>query len=37
MSTVYNLGEGDAETKTGDLQKILPEQKRADGTKVYTR
>jgi len=28
MSTVYNLGEGDAETKTGDLQKILPEQKR---------
>jgi ferrous iron transport protein B len=36
MSTVYNLGAGDAEAKTGDLQKILPEQKRADGTKVYT-
>ena len=36
MSTVYNLGSGDAETKTGDLQKILPEQKRPDGTPVYT-
>ena len=36
MSTVYNLGSGDAETKTGDLQKILPEQTRPDGTRVYT-
>jgi ferrous iron transport protein B len=36
MSTVYNLGQGEAEAKTGDLQKILPEQTRADGTKVYT-
>lgn len=36
MSTVYNLGSGDAETKTGDLQRILPEQKRPDGTPVYT-
>ena len=37
MSTVYNLGQGnDAEAKIGDLQKILPEQKRPDGTRVYT-
>jgi ferrous iron transport protein B len=36
MSTVYNLGKGEAEEKTADLEKILPEQKRADGTKVFT-
>jgi ferrous iron transport protein B len=37
MSTVYNLGQGnDAEAKIGGLQKILPEQKRPDGSAVYT-
>ncbi len=36
MSTVYNLGHGTVEAKSGELQKILPEQKRADGTPVYT-
>jgi len=36
MSTVYNLGSGDAEEKIGDLQKVLPQQKRPDGTPVYT-
>jgi ferrous iron transport protein B len=36
MSTVYNMGSGDAEAKIHDLQKILPEQKRPDGTALYT-
>jgi ferrous iron transport protein B len=36
MSTVYNLGQGDADDKTADLEKILPQQKRADGTQVFT-
>lgn len=36
MSTVYNLGHGTARAKSGELQKILPEQKRPDGTPVYT-
>jgi ferrous iron transport protein B len=36
MSTVYNLGEGGAEEKTPDLQKILPLQKRPDGSQVFT-
>jgi ferrous iron transport protein B len=36
MSTVYNLGQGTAEEKTGDLQKILPLQKRPDGSTVFT-
>ena len=32
MSTVYNLGEGDADEKTAALQKILPEQKHPNST-----
>jgi len=36
MSTVYNLGQGEAEEKSGDLEKILPLQKRADGSKIFT-
>ncbi|HZV36641.1 MAG TPA: ferrous iron transport protein B [Verrucomicrobiae bacterium] len=36
MSTVYNLGGGDPDEKLADLQKILPEQKRPDGTQLYT-
>jgi ferrous iron transport protein B len=36
MSTVYNLGEGGAEEKSADLQKILPLQKRPDGSQVFT-
>ena len=37
MSTVYNLGEGqDSEAITPSLAKTLREQKRADGSLVYT-
>ncbi|HEX3798628.1 MAG TPA: ferrous iron transport protein B [Verrucomicrobiae bacterium] len=37
MSTVYNLGEGqDSEAITPSLAKTLRQQKRADGTLVYT-
>jgi ferrous iron transport protein B len=36
MATVYNLGQGSDEENTSNLQKILPEQKRPDGSKVFT-
>ncbi len=36
MSTVYNVGNGDSESGKGDLAKTLREQKRPDGTPVYT-
>ncbi|HWF18004.1 MAG TPA: ferrous iron transport protein B, partial [Verrucomicrobiae bacterium] len=36
MSTVYNLGHGEADDKVADLQKVLPDQKRPDGTTLYT-
>jgi len=36
MSTVYNVGNGDPQSGKGDLAKTLREQKRADGSPVYT-
>jgi ferrous iron transport protein B len=36
MSTVYNVGGGEGETSSQDLAKTLREQKRPDGTRVYT-
>jgi ferrous iron transport protein B len=36
MSTVYNVGNGDSESGKGDLAKTLREQKRPDGSPVYT-
>jgi ferrous iron transport protein B len=37
MSTVYNVGQRDRkDEETGDLAKILKEQRRPDGTAVYT-
>jgi ferrous iron transport protein B len=36
MATVYNLGQGSGEENTSNLQKILPEQRRPDGSKVFT-
>ena len=36
MSTVYNVGNGDSESGKGDLAKTLREQKRPDGSAVYT-
>jgi len=36
MSTVYNVGNDDSESGKGDLAKTLREQKRPDGSPVYT-
>ncbi len=36
MSTVYNVGNDDSASGKGDLAKTLREQKRPDGTPVYT-
>src|ERR1035437_1554126 len=36
MSTVYNVGNDDSESGKGNLAKTLREQKRPDGTPVYT-
>jgi ferrous iron transport protein B len=36
MSTVYNLGQGDAEERSGDLEKILPLQRRPNGSQLFT-
>ena len=36
MSTVYNIGNDDSETRAADLARTLREQKRPDGTPVYT-
>ena len=36
MSTVYNVGGSESETSTQDLAKTLREQKRPDGSPVYT-
>jgi ferrous iron transport protein B len=36
MSTVYNVGNDDSESGKGDLAKTLREQRRPDGTPVYT-
>jgi ferrous iron transport protein B len=36
MSTVYNVGSDDSESGKGNLAKTLREQKRPDGTPVYT-
>jgi len=36
MSTVYNVGSDDAESGNGNLARTLREQKRPDGTPVYT-
>ena len=36
MSTVYNVGNDNVESGKGDLPKTLREQKRPDGTPVYT-
>jgi len=36
MSTVYNVGNGGSGSGQGDLAKTLREQKRPDGTPVYT-
>jgi ferrous iron transport protein B len=36
MSTVYNVGNGDSASGKGDLAKTLREQKRPDGSPVYT-
>jgi ferrous iron transport protein B len=36
MSTVYNVGNDDSEVHKGDLARTLRDQKRPDGTPVYT-
>jgi ferrous iron transport protein B len=36
MSTVYNVGNDESEAGKGDLAKTLREQKRPDGSPVYT-
>jgi ferrous iron transport protein B len=36
MSTVYNVGNDESESGKGDLPKTLREQRRPDGTPVYT-
>jgi ferrous iron transport protein B len=36
MSTVYNVGQGDAAAENQNLARTLREQKRPDGTPVYT-
>src|SRR6202142_3525399 len=36
MSTVYNVGNADSESGKGDLARTLREQRRPDGTPVYT-
>ena len=36
MSTVYNVGNDDSDNSRGSLAKTLLDQKRPDGTPVYT-